>query len=84
LPAVCTIRSALRHWQAAGGYIAECVSKGRLALFSDNKTKVRPAPPVGSLARTTLARLAAGRQPAGALCCPLPTGSAAAAAVRLV
>lgn len=27
----------------AGGYIASCVSRGRLALFSDNKTKVRLA-----------------------------------------
>jgi hypothetical protein len=26
--------------QSAGGYMASCVSRGRLALFSDNKTKV--------------------------------------------
>ncbi|KAI8467530.1 MAG: hypothetical protein J3K34DRAFT_481196 [Monoraphidium minutum] len=39
----------------AGGYIAECVSKGRLALFSDNKTKVRLAKEAREAAVTALA-----------------------------
>jgi hypothetical protein len=30
-------------YQAADGYMAACVSKGRLALFSDNKLKVGPS-----------------------------------------
>lgn len=32
--------------QSADGYLASCVSKGRLALFSENKTKVCPTPPL--------------------------------------
>lgn len=40
--------------KAAGGYMASCVSRGRLALFSDNKTKVRLAKEAQEAARTAL------------------------------
>ncbi|KAF6257131.1 hypothetical protein COO60DRAFT_33728 [Scenedesmus sp. NREL 46B-D3] len=40
--------------KSAGGYMASCVSRGRLALFSDNKTKVRLAKEAQEAARTAL------------------------------
>jgi len=42
------------HTQWAGGYVASCVSRGRLALVSDNKTKVRLAKEAQEAARTAL------------------------------
>ncbi|KAI8476188.1 MAG: hypothetical protein J3K34DRAFT_455925 [Monoraphidium minutum] len=41
--------------KAAGGFMASCVSKGRLALFSDNKTKVRLAKEAREAAAMALA-----------------------------
>ncbi|KAF8059979.1 RMDN1 [Scenedesmus sp. PABB004] len=41
--------------KSAGGYMASCVSRGRLALLSDNKTKVRLAKEAQEAARTALA-----------------------------
>lgn len=47
--------------QAAAGYMASCVSRGRLALFSDNKTKVGGGSGVNAL------QLADARPAAGSL-----------------
>lgn len=40
--------------QSAVGHMAACICRGRLALFSDNKTKVRLAKEAQEAARTAL------------------------------
>ena len=47
-------RAIAAHPDHHGGYMSACISKGRLALFCDNRTKVRLAKEAQEAARTAL------------------------------
>jgi tetratricopeptide (TPR) repeat protein len=47
-------RAIAQHPDQAGGYLSACISKGRLALFCDNRTKVRLAKEAQDAAATAL------------------------------
>ena len=47
-------RAIASHPEHCGGYMGSCISRGRLALFCDNRTKVRLAKEAQEAARTAL------------------------------
>ena len=53
--AACADRAIKLAPEWSGGHVASCVSRGRLALFSDNRTKVRLAAEARAAAVTALA-----------------------------